>query len=56
LQGRQSSGVTVANRSAASEKAVMTVDRYHLVQLLNQAMDEIRAGRAASEPDLKGSR
>src|SRR5437660_113935 len=38
------------------EKAAMTVDRYHVVQLLNQAMDEIRRAEQRRNPDLKGSR
>jgi len=38
------------------EKAAVTVDRYHVVQQLNQAMDEIRRAEQRSHPDLKGSR
>lgn len=38
------------------EKAEMTIDRYHVVQQLNQAMDEVRRTEQRRNPDLKGSR
>jgi transposase len=37
-------------------KAALTIDRYHLIQLLNRALDEVRRGEQSSQPGLKKTR
>jgi transposase len=36
--------------------AKITFDRFHVVKLVNEAVDEVRRTEQASQPDLKGSR
>ncbi len=36
--------------------AALTIDRYHLIQLLNQALDEVRRGEQRRQPGLKKTR
>lgn len=38
------------------EKAEITVDKYHVVQLLNEAVDEIRRSEQRCHPELKNTR
>jgi transposase len=39
-----------------SENARLTIDRYHVVQLLNRAVDEVRRREQRSQPGLKKTR